>query len=249
VTVQAADGQARAFIYQPQEQGRWPAIVLLMDAMGIRPTLQDMARRLASAGYVVMLPDLYYRVGTYGPFTGADVLTPGPKRDEIFKLYGSLKIEQVMSDLDKYLSFITGWKHSTGTKAGVVGYCMGGMFATAAFGRLPARVGAAACIHGAGLATDSPDSPHLSFRQATGKLYVAVAEIDDYFPDDERQRLKAALTESGAAFEYEDYPGVHHGFAVEDVPVFDKQAAEHHWKRIVQLFDSTLKQAAAEVSS
>lgn len=245
VTVQAADGQAQALVYQPATDGHWPAVLFLMDAMGIRPTLRNMAQRLATAGYVVMLPDLYYREPSHETFTGADILTPGPKQDEIFRLYGSLKTPQVMADVDRFLTHLSNLEHVTKNGAGVLGYCMGGHFAMAALGEFGSRVSAAACIHGAALATDSPDSPHVKLPQAKGRLYIAAAEFDDYYPDDERKKLKSALKDSGVEHEYDDYPGVHHGFAVDDVPVYDKQAAELHWLRVLHLFDTTLKQKTA----
>jgi carboxymethylenebutenolidase len=125
-------------------------------------------------------------------------------------------------------------------KTGCVGYCMGGAFALSAAGTFPDRIAAAASLHGARLATDKPDSPHLLAPKMRASVYVGIAGIDPHFTPEEKQMLESALQSAGVEHTVEVYPGVKHGFAVDDTPAYDQAASELHWQRILNLFAANL---------
>jgi len=149
----------------------------------------------------------------------------------------------VMRDTAAFLNFLGPQPFVAGEKVGCVGYCMGGGFALSAAGTFPERVAAAASFHGGRLATDHTDSPHLLAEKMRAEVYVGVAGIDPHFPDDERQRLEDALDAAGVRSVVEVYSGAHHGFAVPGLPVYDREASERHWQRLLELFGRTLRPA------
>jgi carboxymethylenebutenolidase len=139
-----------------------------------------------------------------------------------------------------FLDFLSHDARAKGTKVGCVGYCMGGPLALTAAGTFPDRIAAAASIHGANVANDRPDSPHLLAPKMRAKVYVGVAEIDPWLQPGETDRLNSALKAAGTNYVLEVYPGVQHGFAANGTPMYNRDAAEKHWERIVGLFRETL---------
>jgi carboxymethylenebutenolidase len=229
IELQTADGVMDTYVFDPPGDTPAPAVILYMDAMAVRPALKSMAERLAANGYVVALPNLFYRAGPIAPVNPAAFVTPGPERDRVFALIGSIDGPKVMSDTKAVLEYFDGHSHVRGGKIGVVGYCMGGGYALLAAGTYPERVGAAASFHGGALAVDRPDSPHLLASKVKAKVYIGAAAIDHMFSDDQRERLRTALTDANVDFSLEVYPEVRHGFAVTGHPVYDAAAAERHW--------------------
>src|SRR5262249_18764577 len=201
------------FICHPERGGPHPAVFLLMDAPGIREELRDMARRLATVGYYVLLPNLYYRAGRdtiYGP----DVLEHGSaEHTRMRAVRTKMTIPPVMDDVAAMLGFLDGQKDAKRGPIGCHGYCMSGPYALAAAARYPDRVAAAASFYGTWLVSDAVESPHQNLARAKGELYIACAEHDELAPLDMVATLKGLFERSGAAGELEIYPGVHHGFA------------------------------------
>ncbi|HEY4329818.1 MAG TPA: dienelactone hydrolase family protein [Phycisphaerae bacterium] len=240
ITIKTPDGIAPCQFFGPPQNDQRPAIIFYMDGIGIRPALADMAQRLASAGYYVLLPNLYYRSGPMKPFEAASAFKEGPERDRLMPLFKSLTNSLIMQDTAAFLEFLALQPNVTTQKIGVLGYCMGGPFALSAAGTFPNQAAAAASIHGGRLATDQPDSPHLLAPKMRADIYVGIAGIDPHFTSDEKQRLESALQSAGVRHTLEVYPNVKHAFAVNDTPAYDRPAAELHWERILQLFARTL---------
>lgn len=238
VEIPTADGRVTTFISRPERGGPCPLVLFYMDAPGIREELRDMARRIASVGYYVMLPNLYYRSGVME----LGKLPPepdSPERKRMFALMESLSIAKVMSDTDALISYA----QKDGARAdtiGCVGYCMSGQYAINAAAKYPDRVRAAASIYGVRLITEASDSPHKAGAKAKGELYFACAEIDHWMPMEQVEPLRHALREANARAEVEVYPGVQHGFAFPARPVYDKPSAERHWERLFALFRRNL---------
>ena len=228
-------GAMNTFIVHPERHGPHPIIILYMDAPGIREELRDMARRIATVGYYVMLPNLYYRSGVeeLGVFIGEGA---AETRKQMFALMASLTIPLVMDDTDALLAFADTDAAAARGPMGTVGYCMSGRYALSAAVRHPDRVVAAASIYGVSLITEEPDSPHKTLVGSKAALYVGWAEIDHYAPLEQFEPLKAALAEAGLDAEVELYPKAEHGFAFPGRPAYDKAAAERHWERLFALF-------------
>jgi carboxymethylenebutenolidase len=233
--IQTKDGKMTTFICHPERDGPHPVILFYMDAPAIREELRDMARRLGTAGYYVMLPNLYYREGVMelGPLP-ADM--DAPERKRMMALMESLTIAKIMDDTDAMLAHAANDAAANRAKVGAVGYCMSGQYAINAAARHPDVVKAAASIYGVRLITDRPDSPHVVAAKAKAELYFACAEVDRWMPLDQIEPLKRALTAANATAEVEIYPGTEHGFAFPARPVYKKAAAERHWERLLALF-------------
>ena len=230
------DGAMETFICRPERGGPYPAIFFLMDAPGIREELRNMARRLATVGYAVLLPNLYYRAGRdtmYGP----DVLDKGSAENARMRAVRTkMTIPPAMDDIAAMLAFVDGRDEVKTGPVGCHGYCMSGPYALAAAARYPDRIAAAASFYGTWLVSDAEESPHLSLGKVKGELYIACAEHDDLAPLPMVEELHGLFKQAGVAGELELYPGVHHGFAFPERWCYDKPAAERHWERLIALY-------------
>jgi carboxymethylenebutenolidase len=240
VEIETREGRAPGYFFRPRAEGKGPAVIIYMDAFGVRPALCEMASRLAGEGCCVLLPNLYYRAGPMPAVDPAGAFKEGPARERLLGLFRSLSQRLVMEDTAGFLDFLARQAAVEGEKIGCVGYCMGGAYALSAAGTFPERIAAAASFHGARLASDQPDSPHLLAPRMRAEVYVGVAGIDPHFTPEEKERLGTALRAAGVVHQIEVYEGVKHGFAVNDTPVFDRAAAEVHWQRLRELFGRKL---------
>lgn len=233
--IETGDGAMETFICRP-DRGRHPPVLFLMDAPGIRAELYDMARRLATVGYAVLLPNLYYRAGRdtkYGP----DVLDKGSAEQQRMRAVRTkMTIPPVMDDVAALIAYADGRDDIQDGPVGVHGYCMSGPYALAAAARYPDRVAAAASFYGTWLVSDAEESPHLTLGQAKGELYISCAEFDELAPLPMVDELKALFDASRNAGELEIHPGVHHGFAFPQRKIYDQAAAERHWERLIALY-------------
>lgn len=240
IDIKTKDGIAPCHFFAPPPKGNRPAVIFYMDGIGIRPALCDMAERLATSGYHVLLPNLYYRSGPIKPFDAATAFKEGPERDRLTPLLKSLNNKLLMDDTASFLNFLQSQPSVAGQKIGCLGYCMGGAFALCAAGTFPDQIAAAASFHGARLATDQPDSPHLLAPKMRAAIYVGIAGIDPHFTPEEKQRLESALQSANVDHKIEVYPNVKHGFAVTDTPAYDRPASERHWQQTLKLFSENL---------
>jgi carboxymethylenebutenolidase len=177
IEIATKDGHTTTFISHPERGGPFPVILFYMDAPAIREELRDMARRLATSGYYVMLPNLYYRSGVMelGPLP-AD--PDAPERKRMFELMASINIPLIMEDTKALLAHAETDKAANTKIVGAVGYCMSGRYSVNAATHFPDRVKAAASIYGTHLVTDQPDSPHIASRKTKAELYFACAETE-----------------------------------------------------------------------
>jgi carboxymethylenebutenolidase len=241
VDITTKDGKTTTFIVHPERGGPFPVILFYMDAPAIREELRDMARRLATSGYYVMLPNMYYRSGVMeiGPLPAA---MDAPERKKMQEYMNSLTIPMIMDDTEALLAHADGQKAASKGAVGCVGYCMSGQYAINAAARWPDRVKAAASLYGTRLVTDAPDSPHLMAKKARGELYIGYAERDHYVPQEMIDALKKQLeTDRVTNVEVELYPGADHGFAFPQRAAYNKEAAERHWERLLALYQRNLK--------
>lgn len=244
VSIPTPDGEARAFVFLPDAgDGPWPAVLFFMDAPAIRPALFDMSQRLANHGYYVLLPDMFWRAGPYAPIDIKSIRSDEERRAIFGKFFASTSPQKQMSDTGAFLDFLSAQPQVKGEKVGATGYCMGGGIVLRAAGTYPDRVAAAAAFHGGNLATDAADSPHLLAPKMKAKVLVAGADEDRGFDDAQCERLDAALKAAGVDAEVTIYRGAKHGYAPPDMPVYDREASERHWREMTGLFDRVLKSA------
>ena len=237
IDIATKDGKSQTFIVHPDRGGPHPVILFLMDAPAIREELRDMARRFASSGYYVMLPNLYYRAGVMelGPI---EYEPESPWRKKMAGLMNDLGIRHVMDDCEGMLAFADGDKAANAKSVGAVGYCMSGRFAVCAGGQFPDRVKATASIYGTLLVTGKDNSPHLIAKRSPAEFYFACAETDHWAPPEVIAALQKDL--AGAKGEVEVYMGAEHGFAFPLRRAYHKGAAEQHWERVLSLFGRRL---------
>ena len=177
VSITTRDGICPASVFNGA--GPWPAVLFFMDGLGLRPALWEMGGRLADGGYLVLLPDLYYRVGSYPPKDPAVVLSDPKARDEMRKLVMSLDRDRKISDTGAFIDYLLSRSDIKGDRFGTTGYCMGGNCSLTAAGAFPDRLAAIASFRGGNLATEKPDSPHLFVGKFRRRVYVAGA-IEDH---------------------------------------------------------------------
>ena len=241
LTIRTRDGECPTYVYTPESgTGPWPAVILFMDGLAIRPTLFEMAQRMANGGYVLLLPDMFYRAGPYAPMDPKEIFAGGPAREKLGTLFTSVNKTLAASDTVAFIDYIDSRADVRGKKIGVTGYCMGGAIALNVAAAFPDRIAAAASFHGGNLATDDADSPHRLAPQINGRVYVAAAVKDEHYPPEQHERLEKALTEAGVDHRCEFYEGALHGWTMPDTPIYDEAAAERHWRELFTLFGETL---------
>lgn len=243
IIIQTADGPMDCFTCHPDEGGPHPAIILYMDAPGIREELRDMVRRLASVGYYVILPNMYYRIGREGGYGYdlAEIRNDPTQLEKMFGCMNSLTNALVVSDTAAMVPWLRAQDAVADGPMGCVGYCMSGRYVVSVGAAFPDDFAAIASYYGVGIVTDQPDSPHLKFGQVKGEMYLAFAETDSYVPDQIVAELPGQLKAAGAHARVETYPGTGHGFAFPQRADYVKSAGERHWERMFALYDRNLR--------
>ncbi|MFD9835764.1 dienelactone hydrolase family protein [[Kitasatospora] papulosa] len=243
LNIATRDGITDAYLAHLDGGGPFPAVLLYMDAFGLRPHLKKMADRLASAGYTVLVPNVFYRHARAPVIDLPDFVDPA-EHPELFEWLGpiiqSLTPEAEMRDADAYLAWLSECPMAKDEPVGVTGYCMGASLALRTAGAYPDRVAAAAGFHGANLASTAADSPHLLAARIKAELYFGHADQDRALPPEQIERLNEALTAAGVRHRCEVYAGAHHGFTQADTAAYDLAAAERHWAALLDLFARTL---------
>jgi carboxymethylenebutenolidase len=241
IAVETGDGQMRTFLVHPDNGGPFPVAVLYMDGVGYREQVKANARRFAADGYFCVAPDLFYRFGDGLTFDFSQMGDPAV-REHMIATIGGLKPEMVAADTRALLGAIANEPAAAAGPKVCVGYCMGARMALHMAGALPDEFVAAAGIHPGALVTDAPDSPHHDLAGVQGELYFAFAENDRSATAEVVDRFRAELGRQNVRGEVERLPGTAHGFAMADLPVYDEQAAEHHFERTLELWRRSLAQ-------
>lgn len=236
IEIRTADGIARAALYA--HEGATSGIILYMDAFGLRPSLEAMGERFSALGYTVLVPDLFYRQGSYGPFDPATAFKVEASATRIRAMMGATTQAMTQSDTGAFIEALA----SAGVTGpiGTVGYCMGGARALNGAAAHPGRIAASASFHGGNLAGDAPDSPHLSVALIKARVYVGCAGVDGSFPPEQSAKLASALRVAEVDHIIENYVGMAHGWAISDHSVYNEQGAKRHWTRLATLFAETL---------
>lgn len=226
IDVVTPEGTMKTFVFHPTHGGPHPVVLYLMDAPSIRPALKDMASRLATAGYYVMLPYLYYRAEPFREFGASD--EDMHRRQQ---LMGTVTPTNIIGDGKALLEAAAGDPAAAPGPVGVVGFCMSGGLAVALAKAIPDRVKAAASIHGAWLVRDSADSPHLGIDAIDAELYFAWVDPDETAPMSTCAVMRDALGAAGVEHTIDVINNAVHGFAPAGAR-YDRAASELHWERV-----------------
>ena len=239
VTVTTPDGKVDAWFYTP-ETGKHPAVIMWPDIAGLRAAYKTMAARLASAGYAVLVVNHYYR-GAVAPVLDSLVAWRTPEGQAKLKpLIAGITPEGTVRDATAFVGWLDGQAEvDTAKKIGTCGYCMGGPYTVRTAFAVPARVGAAASFHGAGLVGDAPDSPVHLLPKTKAAFLFAIAQNDDASAPGDKDALKAAAKAAGRPAEVEVYPA-QHGWCTIDAPIYDQAQAEKAWSRMLALYAANL---------
>ncbi len=241
IAIKTRDGICPSYVYRPAAGGPWPAVLVFMDGLAIRPAMLEIGERLAPHGFYVLLPDLFYRSGPYEPMDPHKVFAdPAQRKILMEKFFAPATPANIMADTGYFLDYIAAQPDVQPGGIGTTGYCMGGLMSLTAAGTYPDRILATASYHGGRLATDAPDSPHLLAPKIKSQVYIAGAIEDQSFPDPMKERLEQALTTAGVDHKIETYQA-RHGWVFRDTPVYDAAASERHWQTLLTLLDATLK--------
>ncbi|MCG6922737.1 MAG: dienelactone hydrolase family protein [Acidobacteria bacterium] len=240
VQVETPDGMADCYFVHPAE-GKHAGVIVWPDIVGIRPAFRAMGKRLAESGYAVLVVNPYYRTarGQVVP-DGKTFRDPGI-RELLMKHAGSLSPETCVTDGRALVEFLDRQPSvDTDRKIGTTGYCMTGSYTMRLAAAIPDRIGAGGSFHGAGLATDEEDSPHLLAPKMKAGFLIAIAENDDERRPEEKVRLREAFDAAGIEAEIEVYEGTQHGWCPPDSAVYNEAQAERAWKRLLALFEREL---------
>jgi len=242
ITLSTGDGDCPTSVFTPTGgTGPWPATILFMDGLGIRPALLEMGQQLADAGFVVLLPDLFYRAGPYAPLDPMALFASGDFRKALGDLPSSTDNRRASQDTTAFLDYLDSRDDVAGSKVGTTGYCMGGGISLTVAGAYPERIAAAASFHGGLLATDSELSPHLLVPDIRGRVYIGAADNDRSYTPAMAAQLCEALMAASVDHCHELYAGAAHGWTMTDFPIYDATAAQRHWRRLIALFEETLR--------
>jgi carboxymethylenebutenolidase len=242
INITTDDGSVDTFVTHPSEGGQFPPVFIFMDVWGLREELFDVARRVATVGYLCVVPNLYYRQGRVrneyrnakGQMITLDSLSADQKARVLAPL-ANLTDELVVADIASILKYLDGNPAVKHGAAGCVGYCMGGRHVFRAAANFPDHFKASASLHGTDLVTDGKDSPHLQMSKARGEVYCGFGEKDRHTPPSTvgtLDRTFAAMGVGHARYIHEVHRGAEHGYALPDRDVFDKQAANRDWEII-----------------
>jgi carboxymethylenebutenolidase len=226
-------GRIPVFVTHPEEGGPHPVVVLYMDALGIREELKDMARRIGTVGYYVMLPNLFWREG--GPSFDPAPLAEGKLDPEMVRLNHATTHAMVLADTARLLDHASA-DPAARDPVGTIGYCMGGRHALAAAGTFPERVAAMVSLHAGFQVTDRPDSAHLLIPNIAAECYFGFADGDPLSPPEHQAIIAADCREHGVTARLETYAGAAHGFTFPTRYCYDKPSAERAWERVFALF-------------
>lgn len=239
IELKTADGICPAYVYRGPGTGPWPAVLMYMDGLGIRPVMHGVAEKLAGYGYFVLLPDLFYRAGPYEIMDGSWFGDPEKRKILMEKFILPTTPAKVMADSSAFLEYLESQSDAKRGGVGTTGYCMGGLMSLTAAGTFGDRIAAAASYHGGRLVNDYPDSPHKLAAKMKAKVYVAGAVEDQSFTDEQKAELEAALTRAGVDHLIETYPAKH-GWVMRDLPVYDAACEERHWQTLTKLLKETI---------
>ena len=246
IEIKMADGTCDAFLYHANDRQRRPAAIHLPDIAGIRQSHRDMARRLAEQGYVVLLPNIFYRTARTPVFEFQPKFPDERTMKRVGELAGPVTPEAMERDAAGYVNYLAVHDSVSETRMGVVGYCFSGGMAALRFpAARPDRVGAGASFHGGALYTDTPTSPHLVLHRIPTsdgpRLYFGHATNDQLMPQDAIEKLNAALAAWGGKYGSEVYEGALHSWTVPDSPVYNQPLGERAFATLAALFAATLR--------
>ena len=240
--IETADGAMTTFIVRPDDGGPFPVAVIYQDGVGYREQVKKNARRFAASGYYCVVPDLFYRSGDKISFDFTTLAggLRGPDAERLRGIMTQVTPDRVVQDTSAVFAAIAADPAASRGPKVCVGYCMGARFALHVASAMHDEFVAAAGIHPGALVNDNPDSPHRDLAGVHGELYFAFAEIDRSATPELVDRFREEMRRSAVRGEVERIAAAAHGFAMEDLPVYNRDAAERHFEKTLDLWRRNL---------
>ncbi len=240
IDVPTPDGVADCYLTKPAGDGEHPGVLLMIDAIGLRPRIEEMADRIAAKGYVVLAPNVFYRGGR-APLWETPVLHDPESRGRFFQslgpLMGELTRAAIGADGGAYLNRLG---ELTDRPAGITGYCFGGYLGWTIAAAYPDRVAALGCFHAGRIVTGEDDSPHLLAPRVRAEVYWGHADEDQSMTAENIAALDQAMDDAGVRHTTELYEGAQHGYTMSDMGAYDEAAAERHFTALFALLERAL---------
>lgn len=227
VKIAAPDGEMGAFLARPLAAGKYPAVVLVMEAFGLNQHIKDVASRIAAEGYLALAPDMYYRESN--AVVGYDQLP------EAIRLMTSLRDDGIVADMAAAISFLRSQDGVRGDRIGITGFCMGGRisFLTACNS---STIKAAAPFYGGGTGALLDQAAKI-----TCPMLLFFGDQDPFIPKDEVGSIRSTLAKLNKPAEVVVYPGAPHGFFCDERDSYRPDAANDAWERLKKFFATHLK--------
>jgi carboxymethylenebutenolidase len=242
--IETPDGVAGAVMFRPDSGATGPGVIHLTDFRGIRDSQRDVASRLVDQGFVVLVPNVFYRAGPPPVFNFPAVMGEERTMKRFQEIVAPLTPDAIERDMAAYVDFLSVHNAVREGSLGVVGYCLSGKMALHAAAVRPRAVRAAASFHGGGLVTDTPASPHLLLPRIKAALYFGHAVEDRGMLPAAIEALNDALATWGGEYESEVYAGARHGWTMPDHVAYDAAQADRAFKKLAALFDRAIRHTA-----
>ena len=240
--IPAADGITEALLVSPDSSDPLPAVINLTDGLGFRPAFAEQSKRIAERGYVVLTPNIFYRISKSPVFSFEPDLANERTRERMAELRGPLTLAPMERDGSAYVDFLASQPFVGGGPMGVIGFCFAGKFALLIAAARPDRIAAAASFHGGGLFTDTVDSPHIVLPRVKARLYFGHASNDAGMNAEAIEKFEWALRSWDGSYESEVYDAKH-GWMIPGARVYDPGNAGRGFEKLMGLLDETLQSA------
>lgn len=244
ISITTVDGTAEAYLARPEGHGRRPGVLLYMDAIGLRPQIEQMAERIAGWGFVLLAPNVFYRSASAAEIAPkVDLRLPGAREaffPTVTPLIEAHTPDQAAADFKSYLGLLTESHYVDDRPIGITGYCMGGRLALRAAAQKPAAVAAIGMFHTGGLVTDDADSPHTLIPSITAEVLAGYADQDPSMTAEQITIVGRLLDHHGVTHASTTYVSAPHGYTMADTSMYHPPAAEWHFRELRQLLVRTL---------
>jgi carboxymethylenebutenolidase len=240
IDVATPDGVADCYLTQPNDDATHPGVLFVIDAIGLRDQIKQMADRIAAQGYVVLAPNAFYRAGRAPVWPDVNLADPDARAEfmtTLRPLMSALTPEATAADGGAYLAKLA---ELTDGRVGITGYCMGGRLGWQIAASYPDRVAALGGFHTGGMVTESEDSPHLRAPEVKATVYWGFADNDGSMTPENIATLDTAMDDAGISYTTEVYTGAAHGYTMADQGAYDEAASERHFAALFDLLGRTL---------
>ena len=240
IDVETPDGVADCYLTRPADERAHPGVLLMIDAVGLRARIKEMADRIAAQGYVVLAPNIFYRAGRAPIWPDANLADPGARAEFMRTLQpvaGALTPAAMSADGGAYLAKLA---ELADGRVAITGYCMGGRHGWQVAASHPERVAALGGFHTGGMVTDAASSPHLRAPEVKATVYWGFADNDQSMTPEQVATLNRAMDAAGISYTSEVYAGAMHGYTMSDQGAYNEAAAERHFEALFDLLRRTL---------